>query len=132
MMTLTSLSGGELYAVARRSFVLGVEHADLSGDVGVRPQVVDVPGVHVPPVPLLPRLLLLLLLLTIGRRCPARSRRLAVYDAVLLHRLLALSSLPELYLRAPSVRTTVPESYIYVGPVPAYHAAVHIGLRGWG
>jgi len=48
-LKLTALSGGELDTLTRRTFILGVEHTDLSGDVSVRPQVVDMTGVHIPP-----------------------------------------------------------------------------------
>ena len=70
-LKLTALSGGELDTLTRRTFILGVEHTDLSGDVSVRPQVVDMTGVHVSPVPLP--------LLTTGScRGPTRARRLMV------------------------------------------------------
>ena len=84
---LTAFSCHERNGRTWRTFVLGVENADLCRDVGEWPQVVNMTGVDVS---------LLTRQLTVGRR-PARSW-LTVDYTVFFHCLQAFSRLPELNL----------------------------------
>jgi len=107
---LTALSCDERNGGTWRTFVLGIEYADLCANVGERPETVDVTGVDVSPV-------------TIRRRRPARTW-LAVDNAVFSHRLHSFSRLPELNLDNRQAARQ-----LYISAVGAVHSVTAFALH---